>query len=86
MKALTMTELSPMAQKIMQDAKQHGGRYLLRRRFRAPEPWDEKTDLDRQYDACSELCNNRHADWLAGSTAPGIRLRRSDVPDEVVPR
>ena len=63
-------------EQIVEAAKKHGGRYLLVRRYREPEPWMEKDGLDREYDECEKLAKEGRAEWLPWWSigAPGIRL------------
>lgn len=74
-----MSELSEKALEILSVADQHDGQYMLRQRYRSPNPWDEKTQLDHEYDACRELVNARMAQWL-GESGPGIRIIRRAGP------
>jgi hypothetical protein len=70
--------MTHLAAKVVATARRQEGVYLLLQRFRTPEAWDVKDNLDRLYDACQMLVDRRVAAWLSGDLAPGIRLVRLD--------
>jgi hypothetical protein len=61
-----------LSKDIWLKATQHGGRYLLPKRFR---PGDDP-EKDKQYDACGYLVMEGYARWLplSSNMRPGIEL------------
>lgn len=62
---------------IVRVAREHGGRFLLRHRYKRPLH-AEPTELDLQYDACQRLVTKGKARWMTGNSAPGVELSRPD--------
>lgn len=62
--------------RIVRSAREHGGKYFLRRRYRGRKPWDEPTELDLEHEACQRLVHQGKAIYL-GQSGPGIWLEPS---------
>jgi hypothetical protein len=72
-----VTDLEERMEKMRTSAREHEGRYLLRRRFRRPEPYDLKSDTDKDWDAAEALVDRGEARWISrySTLHPGIEFR-----------
>ena len=71
-----MNETTPeqLEAEIVRVAHEHGGRFLLPRRYGRQLPWLEPDEIDLQYEACERLVARREARWLTSHLAPGVEI------------
>ena len=65
-----------ITRRILESARAHNGRFLLRVRHRRPEIHACKTDADLEWEAAEALVHSGRARWISpySSMHPGIEL------------